>query len=95
MSGTDHDWSKQIKNPWRNCEVLIFSKVLGLQPSTLLLAYNFIENNFLIGIVLAFFVEQMKKSEVHKQSFALNNQFTSHMVHYLSLYPVLLTIKIK
>ena len=35
MSGTDHNWSRQIKNS-RNYEKVIFSKVEGLQTETLL-----------------------------------------------------------
>ena len=72
MSRADRDWSKQIKNPWRNYEVLIFSKVLNLHPATLLLAYSFIKNNSFTGIVLAFFVELIKK-KLSSQSFASNN----------------------
>ena len=37
LSGADHNWSKQIKKSLKNYEVLIFSKVWGLQPATLLL----------------------------------------------------------
>ena len=36
LSGADLNWSKQIRNPWRKYEMLIFSKVWGLQLPTLL-----------------------------------------------------------
>ena len=36
LSGADLKWSKQIRNPWRKYEMLIFSKFWRLQPATLL-----------------------------------------------------------
>ena len=36
LSGADHNWSKQIRNPWIKYEMLIFGKVWGLQLATLL-----------------------------------------------------------
>ena len=36
LPGADLNWSKQIRNPWKKYEMLIFSKVWGLLIATLL-----------------------------------------------------------
>ena len=36
LSRADLNWPKRIRNPWRKYEILIFSKVWGLQLATLL-----------------------------------------------------------
>ena len=36
LSRADLNWPKRIRNPWRKYEILIFSKVWGLQLATLI-----------------------------------------------------------